>query len=208
MREIIAKKPLSEKASRRIIEKVMSEITKRALSQSLKKLLIQKPLDKVTVTDIVEDCGVNRQTFYYHFQDLGDLVEWTCIEDADAALQNHKTYATWQEGFLAIFRLMQDDKVFIMNIYHSVSRDQLERYLYKLVYPLTRGVVDELAKGKSVREEDKDFIANFYKYAFVGLVSEWIEKGMVAEPSDIIDHLSVLVKGSMAQALENYRLDK
>jgi probable dihydroxyacetone kinase regulator len=186
----------------------MSEITKRALSQSLKKLLAEKPLDKITVTDIVSDCGVNRQTFYYHFQDLADLVEWTCLEDADKALQDRKTYTTWQEGFLSIFALMQSDKVFIMNIYHSVSLDQLELYLYKLTYPLLLNVVNEQAKGMEVREEDKAFIANFYKYSFVGLVLEWIKKDMRDDPQSIIDRLSILIKGTIAQALENYRLDK
>lgn len=186
----------------------MSEITKRALSNSLKKMLASKPLDKVTVTDIVEDCGVNRQTFYYHFKDLGDLVEWTCIEDADEALKNNKTYDTWQEGFLAIFALMKADRPFIMNIYHSVSREQLELYLYKLVYKLLIDVVDELAVGMSVREEDKVFIANFYKYAFVGIVFDWINHDMRQNPQEIIDHLSILIKGTMTQALDNYRLDK
>jgi probable dihydroxyacetone kinase regulator len=186
----------------------MSEITKRALANSLKKLLLHKPLAKITIGDIVEDCGVNRQTFYYHFQDLADLVEWTCIEDADSALQNHKTYSTWQEGFLSVFNLMKNDQAFIDNIYHSVSLDQLELYLYKLVYPLLRGVVDEEAKGMSVREEDKDFIANFYKYAFVGLVLDWIKDGMREDPQKIIDRLSTLIKGTIDQALENYRLDK
>ena len=186
----------------------MSEITKRALSQSLKKLLAEKPLDKITVTDIVSDCGVNRQTFYYHFQDLYDLVEWTCLEDADKALQDRKTYATWQEGFLSIFNLMKEDQAFIMNIYHSVSLDQLELYLYKLVYPLLLNVVNEQAGGMSVREEDKAFIADFYKYAFVGLVLDWIKRGMKDNPQLIIDRLSILIKGTIAQALENYRLDK
>jgi probable dihydroxyacetone kinase regulator len=187
---------------------MMNQITKRALSQSLKKLLGVKPLDKITVTDIVEDCGVNRQTFYYHFQDMADLVEWTCLEDADKALQDRKTYATWQEGFLSIFNLMKEDQTFIMNIYHSVSLDQLELYLYKLVYPLLLGVVNEQAKGMSVREEDKAFIADFYKYAFVGLVLDWIKRGMVDDPQKIIDHLSILIKGTIPQALDNYRLDK
>jgi probable dihydroxyacetone kinase regulator len=186
----------------------MSEITKRALSQSLKKLLAEKPLDKITVTDIVEDCGVNRQTFYYHFQDMADLVEWTCLEDADKALQDRKTYTTWQEGFLSIFNLMKEDRTFIMNIYHSVSLDQLELYLYKLVYPLLLGVVNEQAQGMSVRDDDKAFIADFYKYAFVGLVLDWIKRGMIEDPQKIIDHLSILIKGTIAQALDNYRLDK
>src|SRR5574344_1617131 len=184
----------------------MNEITKKAIAASFKKLLLEKPLDKITVTDITNDCGINRQTFYYHFEDLPDLVEWICLEDADEALQDKKTYETWQEGFLAIFKLMLKDKEFIMNIYHSVSLDILERYLYKLVYPLIKNVVDEQAEGMSVREEDKVFIADFYKYGFVGLVLNWIGQDMKEDPSKIIERLSVLIKGTFGQALNNYKV--
>ena len=57
----------------------MSDITKRAIGASLKNLLREKKLNKITVQDIADDCGINRQTFYYHFQDINDLVEWICI---------------------------------------------------------------------------------------------------------------------------------
>ena len=60
----------------------MSQVTKRALEQSLKNLLLKKPLTKITINDIAEDCGINRMTFYYHFKDIYDLVEWSCLEDA------------------------------------------------------------------------------------------------------------------------------
>ena len=56
----------------------MSQVTKRALEASLKKLLLERPLDKITVTDIAEDCGINRMTFYHHFRDIYALVEWAC----------------------------------------------------------------------------------------------------------------------------------
>ena len=78
----------------------MSQTTKRALAQSLKKLLQTKPLSKITINDIAEDCGVSRMTFYYHFADIYDLVEWTCQEDASVALAGNKTYSTWQQGVL------------------------------------------------------------------------------------------------------------
>lgn len=68
----------------------MSQITKRALEQSLKNLLLKKPLNKITISDIAEDCGINRMTFYYHFQDIYDLVEWSCLEDARKALEEKK----------------------------------------------------------------------------------------------------------------------
>ena len=70
----------------------MSQVTKRALEASLKNLLLQKPLSKITISDITEDCGINRMTFYYHFKDIYDLVEWSCQEDASRALAGNKTY--------------------------------------------------------------------------------------------------------------------
>ena len=53
-----------------------SQLTKRALEESLKRLLLEKPLGKITIADITSDCGISRMTFYYHFQDIYDLVEW------------------------------------------------------------------------------------------------------------------------------------
>jgi probable dihydroxyacetone kinase regulator len=183
----------------------MSDITKRAMSASLKKLLLQKPLKDITVGDITDDCGVNRQTFYYHFQDLADLIEWTCLEDSDVVLKGKKDYDTWQEGFLEIFNLMLQDKAFINNIYHSVSLETLEDYLYKITYPLLKDVVDEVAKGMEVREEDKKFIADFYKFAFVGVVLNWIKGGMKEKPEIIVGRISTLISGTIQRALENYR---
>ena len=103
----------------------MSQVTKRALEASLKNLLLKKPLSKITISDITEDCGINRMTFYYHFKDIYDLVEWSCQEDASKALAGNKTYETWQQGFLQLFKAVQDNKPFIMNVYHSVSREQV-----------------------------------------------------------------------------------
>ncbi|MBP1756295.1 MAG: regulatory protein TetR [Firmicutes bacterium] len=186
----------------------MSQTTKRALEASLKNLLLKKPLDKITINDIAEDCGINRMTFYYHFKDIYDLVEWSCVEDASKALEGKKTYDTWQQGFLQIFESVLTNKPFIMNVYHSVSREQVELYLYKLTYNLMIGVVEESAAGMTVREEDKRFIADFYKFAYVGLMLNWIENGMKDDPQKIIDRLGLLVHGNIASALNNYRTDK
>ena len=84
----------------------MSQVTKRALEASLKNLLLKKPLTKITINDIAEDCGINRMTFYYHFKDIYDLVEWSCLEDATRALAGKKTYSTWTEGLLQIFEVV------------------------------------------------------------------------------------------------------
>ena len=186
----------------------MSQVTKRALEASLKNLLLQKPLSKITISDITEDCGINRMTFYYHFKDIYDLVEWSCQEDAGRALAGNKTYETWQQGFLQLFKAVQDNKPFIMNVYHSVSREQVENYLYRVTYDLLEGVVEEQAQGMSVRGEDKAVIATGYKYAFVGRMLDWIKRDMKDDPQARFDRLELVIHGSVRTALERLRIDK
>lgn len=186
----------------------MSQVTKRALSASLKNMLLKKPLTNITIKDITADCGVNRMTFYYHFQDIYDLVEWTCEEEASKALAGQKTYNTWKEGFLNIFHAVQDNRPFIMNVYHSVSREQVEIYLYKLVYHLIIGVVEEKSVEMVIHEDDKQFIADFYKYAFVGILLNWIRNDMKDDPQVIVDRLGTLIHGNITRALSNFCIDK
>lgn len=185
----------------------MAQTTKRALAASLKKLLQRKPLDKITITDIAEDCEVNRQTFYYHFQDIYDLIEWIYINDADKALDGNKTYETWQQGFYQIFEYVLENKAFVSNTYHSVSREHLERFLYHETYRLILGVVQEKAADMHIREEDMAFIADFYKFAFVGLMLDWVGKGMKEDPENIISRLSLLIEGNITNALDRFRTD-
>ena len=99
----------------------MPNTTKQALEESLKHMLLKKPLDKITIRDITEDCGISRMAFYYHFKDIYDLVEWACIEDASKALQGKKTYETWQEGLLQIFEAVQENKPFLLNAYRCIG---------------------------------------------------------------------------------------
>ena len=183
----------------------MSQVTKRALEQSLKNLLMKKPLTKITVGDIADDCGINRMTFYYHFKDIYDLVEWSCLEDAKRALDEKKTYETWQQGLLQIFEAVQENKPFILNVYRCVHRDQVEKYLQPIVDRLLLGVIDEEADGMAVRDEDKRFIAQIYSYIFIGLMLDWIKDDMREDPQQIVDRLARLIKGSMAAALSRFR---
>ena len=182
----------------------MPPFAKREIKNSFIKLLTERPISQITVKDIVEDCGVNRNSFYYHFQDIYDLVEWTCIEDTEKVLKENRTYDTWQEGFLSVFDLAKKDKTFIDNIYRSVSLEMFEQYLYRLVYPLLKNVVDEKANGQTVREENKKYIADFYKYAFVGVLLEWIRNDMAESPGQIVDRVSRIVGGAIETAFANF----
>lgn len=184
----------------------MSQITKRALEQSLKNLLLKKPLTKITVGDIADDCGINRMTFYYHFKDIYDLVEWSCLEDARRALDEKKTYETWQQGLLQIFEAVQENKPFILNVYRCVHREQVEKYLQPLVDRLVLSVIDEEVGERTVRVEDKQFIAQIYSYIFIGLMLDWIKEDMQTDPQPLVDRLAKLIRGSMSEALSRFCL--
>lgn len=184
----------------------MSQITKRALEQSLKNLLLKKPLTKITVGDIADDCGINRMTFYYHFKDIYDLVEWSCLEDARRALDEKKTYETWQQGLLQIFEAVQENKPFILNVYRCVHREQVEKYLQPLVDRLVLSVIDEEVGDRTVRDEDKQFIAQVYSYIFIGLMLDWIKEDMQTDPQPLVDRLAKLIQGSMSEALSRFCL--
>ena len=183
----------------------MSQITKRALEQSLKNLLLKKPLTKITVSDIAEDCGINRMTFYYHFRDIYDLVEWSCLEDARQALEEKKTYDTWQQGFLQIFEAVRKNKPFIINVYHCVHREKVELYLSPLVDNLLLNIIEkENTHGTTLRDEDKKFIAQIYSYIFIGIMLDWIRDDMRQDPEEIVDRLAKLIRGSMSEAIARF----
>ena len=199
----------------------MSNTTKRALEASLKKLLLQKPLDKITIQDLTTDCGISRMAFYYHFKDIYDLVEWACVEDGKRALQGKRTYNSWQEGLEQIFKAVLENKPFIMNVYRSVSKEQIESYLYKLTFELIEGVVNEKAEGTGLPEEDKRFIADFYKNGFyltwLKFYNNLYQKGsldpdsqtqgydgMQEDYSTIVKKMSLTLHGNISNSIGNF----
>ena len=183
----------------------MPNTTKAALEESLKRLLLKKPLDKITITDITTDCGISRMAFYYHFKDIYDLVEWSCVEDGTKALQGKKTSESWTEGLTQIFEAVLENKPFIMNVYRNVDRERIENYLFKLTYDLIVGVVEEKSKGLNITEEDKKFIADFYKYGFVGIMLEWIREGRKENIEDLVRMMDLTLHDTVTTSIHNFQ---
>jgi len=178
--------------------------TKRILSDSLASILEKKPIDKITVKDIVTECGLTRQTFYNYFSDIYGLVEWTASEEADKALANVSDYENWQQGFYNVMVEIRAHKDLVMNTYQSVYRDLLEKYLYEVIYSYVIVVVERQAVGMSVDQKHKNFIAHFYSLAFISLIFEWVKDGMKDDPKEIVEQTGVLVKGDFKKALNKY----
>jgi len=183
----------------------MSDQTKYALLEALKKQLTKKPFRKVTISDLTDECGINRMTFYYHFHDIYDLLVWSLQKEAEQ-LQKEGAFDTWQEALLAIFNSLLENKSYITNIYHSVGRDPLERYLSRALddtfFPLVKAHVAE--GNVSIGEEELRFVLRFYEYAFIGVLQDWIEHDMQPSSESMMDRLSRIMDGSIEESLQRF----
>ena len=98
-----------------------SETTKQELSAALKTLMSQKPLEKISIREITDLCGLRRETFYYHFADIYDLVKWMFEEEAIVLLRQHEGVQLWQEGLLQLFHYIQDNRAFCLCALRSIG---------------------------------------------------------------------------------------
>ena len=110
----------------------MPNFTKRAIKESFWKLLNEQPLTQISVRQIVEECGINRNSFYYHFQDIPSLIEEIVMDAANALIQKHPSITSIDEGVEAAFRFTVDNKKAILHICNSVNRNIYEQYLMRI----------------------------------------------------------------------------
>ena len=172
----------------------MANFTKQAIKSSFMKLLNQQPLSKISVRDIVEDCGINRNSFYYHFQDIPSLIEEIIKEDADRIIEQHLTVNSLRECINIMFRSALENKKAVLHIYNSANRDIYEKSMMKLCeYVVTKYL--ETVFGKDPESEKARASAIiFFKCELFGLSFEWIEKGMKEDAIEEIYSLADLCR--------------
>lgn len=179
----------------------MSQFTKKAIKESFVKLLNERPFDKITVKDVVEDCGINRNTFYYYYQDIFALLDDVFETETNDVISSGYIHDSWQEGFIKSAGFAMRNKSAVFHVYNSINRQQLERYLYKVSEDLMENIVKKEAEGLNVSEEDIRLVSIFYKHAIVGLFLEWLERGMKDEPEYIIRRMGQLLDGNIRHIL-------
>ena len=182
----------------------MNDLTRNAIASTLKSMLNEKPLSRITVSDISERCGISRMTFYYHFRDIYDLVGWVISSDIIRIISGRKTQDTWQEGFLSIFQEVERNHVFVLNACSSLTREQLERSLSDPVSSLISSVLEENPDASKLNEEDAAFISSFFSYAFIGIMLDWIRGGMREKPEELVERIECVVGGSFERAIQRF----
>ncbi|MGI6014303.1 MAG: TetR/AcrR family transcriptional regulator C-terminal domain-containing protein [Oscillospiraceae bacterium] len=182
--------------------------TKRLLAASLKQLLTKKTLDKITVKDITDHCGVNRQTFYYHFQDVYALLEWIFEEELEKAIKDHTDYASWKEAFRDVFSMLLENRTLVLNAYHSVNIKILRKYLIKTVRPIIAPLVDAFIGDTPICEEDRQFIVDIYTFGLIGIALNWIDNNMELEYATSLDKFFQLIDGSTEYVVKKFSQQK
>lgn len=156
----------------------MSAFTKKAIKSTFLELLNQKTLDKITVKDIVETCGINRNTFYYYYADIYDLLEQLFRAEAEHVLADSCESSGFYEEFLRTASIVLGYRQAVIHLYNSSRKELLERYLKEVTFAFVSRFVKKNAEGHSVTEEDIRYITHFYGYAIIGITMNWIHDKM------------------------------
>ena len=176
---------------------------KNDFSVSLMKMLDKKSLEDITVTDIVNDCKVSRQTFYYHFNDIYTIVGWIYAQETQKALNDHLDINTWMTGCCNLLHWMEENRVLIINTHKSINREYTESFMNNVLFDYIYQMVDEQPDALLVSKNSKEFIAKYYTLAFNAVALDWIHTGMKEIPENITQKIEILFSGSLKNALNN-----
>ena len=156
----------------------MPGFTRQIILQTLTELMNEKPLSKITVKDIVERCGVNRNTFYYHFQDIPDAVEAMVREELDEILTSQQAPESVSECMEILVNAVQKNKKAMVHLYRSIQRDVFTDYLDHAAEHVVEKLIRRAVGDFEMDEEDKRLVIRYYKCVFVGVILDWLRHDM------------------------------
>jgi len=177
--------------------------TKKMLSASLKHCMEKKSLSKITVTDIVTDCGLNRKTFYYHFQDVPDLLKWTLEQEAVDVVKQFDLLNELEEALRFAVRYIRENSHMINCAYDSIGRDELKRFLNHDFQSILMSIVEQIERKENVHSDPdaKKIICNFYTEGMAGELVDLLKSRDAAQDEKSIRCISLVVRTSLEAAV-------
>lgn len=177
--------------------------TKKMLSASLKHCMEKKSLSKITVTDIVTDCGLNRKTFYYHFQDVPDLLKWTLEQEAVDVVKQFDLLNELEEALRFAVRCIRENSHMINCAYDSIGRDELKRFLNHDFQSIVMSIVEQIERKENVHTDPdaKKIICNFYTEGMAGELVDLLKSRDAAQDEKSIRCISLVVRTSLEAAV-------
>lgn len=180
----------------------MPNFTKRAIIDSFVKLLNERPLSKITVKDIVEDCGINRNSFYYHFQDIPNLLNEVTIEQTNK-ICTFSEGETLAEGIETMLKYVVENKKAIYHIWSSSNKASYELQLMKMCEYITRKYITFFQYETSMEPGDKELIISFMKCALFGQLTDWLCHKMSYDIAACSRRLCQIFEGCIDVAVQN-----
>lgn len=190
-------------------------LTKRLIADSLKALCREKPFDKISVGEITERSNVNRQTFYYHFQDKYDLLSWIYYEDYFNPNIKGLTFDNWTTKVAALLQAVREDRAFCVNTIRHTGAEMTRVFLRDTEQVMT-GALDYVRSrpalsGKYLNEMDREeesFIARFFAFGVCGSILEWVDRGMKEEPEVLAYRMKILLESCKQIAYKRVREER
>lgn len=177
--------------------------TKAAIIAAFGELLEERPLNKITVKEIVDRCGVNRNTFYYHFRDIPSLLEETITSQADQIIRSCSALGSPIDCIAPLVQYGSAHRKAVLHIYRSTQRESFQVYLDRVSEYIVRQYVEAVTKGlfpASGRIQEKELLIKYYKCTVVGVVLDWLDAGMRYDLLAATVRLCDMLAGSGKQA--------
>ncbi len=182
---------------------------KEQMALSLKKLLEQKDLQKITVQEIADDCGINRYTFYYHFKDIYDLLSWAFQNETLAVLQKNENCLTWQEGFQMFLRHNVENRQVFRRILDGVGTEMLWNLFYQEISHLMDAFLLDVKGSQEISEDYWRFFRNFYMGALCGVLMDWLRQDTPISEDTFMAYLQPLMSElAIQETLRQAELDE
>ncbi len=181
-----------------------SVITKKAIADGFKYVMEKKPFEKITIADITDCCGLNRQTFYYHFQDKYELLNWILYTDVIMPFSDGLTIDNWSDKLLNILNTIKDNNKFYANAFNTSHGEEFRQYLFDEVTGVICEIIDQITVGHTIDPDNRQFIAEFFSYGISGTVTKWVTTGMKLSPEATAVYIKNLINDYKAFAVERY----
>ena len=190
-----------------------SDQTKHALAVALKELMVQKPIDKITIHDLTGRAGIRRQNFYYHFTDVYDLLRWMFQEEAVALLKQHEGTLLWQEGLLQLFHYIEENKAVCLCALNSVGRDHLKRFFEADIHAIIHRAVEQIgtevgAVQADVTQENVALMKHVYVLTFAGVIESWLLGEIDRTPEELIEFADQMLQDHINGARMRWQTER
>lgn len=156
----------------------MPPFAKREIKKSFIKLLNERPISQITVKEIVEDCGVNRNSFYYHFQDIPSLLTEICEEVTDNLMSSLPEKCSIEEKVIAVLKVFTDHKKALYHVYSATDKQLYEHQVLKICDYVTRSYIDSREYSRYISDDNREYIVSFLKCEMYGQIMDWLTHNM------------------------------